>query len=74
MTIEEIIDLALTESYYDRKDRKVHYRIMSYVYYPMKRKIKIKENITSDKIMVLRRLLKCSNNEDINIIVGEPDV
>lgn len=74
MTVEEIIDLALTSSYYDKSEEKVMNRIIGYVYDPMKRKIKIREKITSDKIIILRRLLNKSGNGDINIIVGEPNL
>lgn len=72
--IYDIIDIALEKHIYNKETDKVVVRIINYEYNDIRRTIKIKENITPDKINVLNRLLKKTNNEDVNIIVGNPEL
>lgn len=74
MKLEDIIDIALGQWCYN-PETKEKYRIMPiYQFNFIKREIKIRDSVRPDKIMILRRLLKKSGNEDINIVVGEPNI
>lgn len=72
MKIIDIIDIAFTETYYDKVNDKVIRIKTDYRYDPQDNIIYIYKGIEPYKLLVLRKLLKVANREIKNIIVGNP--
>lgn len=72
MKTTDIIDIAFTETYYDKVNDKVIRIKTDYRYDPQDNTIYIYKGIEPYKLLVLRKLLKVANKEINNIIVGKP--
>ena len=72
MTINEIIEDALTEKYTIKKTKEEIIKIPSYKVY--NGIIQIFTPVRPFRLVVLRRLLNAAHIEYKNIIVGHPDV
>ena len=72
MKIIDIIDIAFTETYYDKVNDKVIRIKTDYEYDSHNNTIYIYKGIEPYKLLVLRKLLKVANREIKNIIVGKP--
>ena len=72
MKITDIIDIAFTETYYDKVNDKMITIKTDYRYDPCDNIIYVYKQIEPYKLLVLRKLLKVANREINNIIVGNP--
>ncbi len=72
MTINEIIEEALTERYVIKKTKEEYVKIPSYKIY--NGIIQIYTPVKPYRLLILRRMLKAGKIDYRNIIVGYPDV
>lgn len=74
MEIEDVIKIALTDTYFNYESNEFYQTTYNYMYDPICNILFIKDNITVEVLYRLKRILNKKHKYLNNIIIGKPSL